>query len=612
VAGIQDKMEGQRTNLVLPSLRVDSVDEGLYSRISRERPSSFTFAPEAGSQRLRAVINKNITQEDILTTAEQALTAGVKTVKLYFMIGLPTETNEDLDELISLVGKVVAVAPRGGSQIHVSLSPFSPKTHTPFQWAGQISRPEIERRNNYLARPLRRMKVKVSTRDPHTSFLEGMLGLGDESLAPVLLQAWELGARFDGWSEHFDIGLWEQALEIKGIDPDTFLAPRDPEMPLPWDSVDAGVEKAFLQRDWRRAVKERQLPDCRLEGACYDCSSCDGDMVHIFAKLESLGEVEPRRGPAIPTKGRQGTQERLGPRPATPPAPPAVDAADPAAGFDPRNADRDAPDKEQRKWQIWRQQAAAKCWYRIEFEKTGDLAFLGHLDFQRQLQLALRRSGLPAAYSKGYHPHPLLKFGPPLPVGVVGLRECLDIALECQVPGWIDEMNRSLPAGLRILRDAVVGGQSPPSIDQAVTRMDYRVLLPGSEEGGPTPAVVAAAVDAFMASDSWLYTRRRPKGDIEIDARKLVTSGGIGLINETEADRGTGLRFALLRSESGALLPVHDFLAALLGEALPVPGHSAITRTGYFGRHTDGRWLSPIEEVGEASLRYWMGRHMIG
>ncbi|MEN8005787.1 MAG: TIGR03936 family radical SAM-associated protein [Candidatus Krumholzibacteriota bacterium] len=610
VVGIQNHFQGQRTNLALPSLRVDSVDEGLYSRISQERPGSFTFAPEAGSQRLRDVINKNITEDDIVTTARQAFESGVKGVKLYFMIGLPTETNEDLDELVALVGKIVALAPRGGSQIHVSVSPFAPKVHTPFQWAGQISRAEIDRRNNYLARPLRRLKVKVSLREPHTSFLEGLLGLGDEGLTPVVQRAWELGARFDGWTEHFRIELWDQALEEAGVDLEGYLAPRDPEVPLPWDTVDAGVDKAFLQRDWRRATRARILPDCRLEGACYDCSSCDGDMVHIFAKLEALQGAEPRRGPAIPTKGRQGTQERIAP---ASPTPAAGDPETPQGPeFDLRNADDAKPGQEERKWQIWRQQAAAKCWYRIEFEKSGDMVFLGHLDFQRQLHLALRRSGLPAAYSKGYHPHPLLKFGPPLPVGVVGLRECLDIALERQVPGWIEEVNRTLPPGLKILRDAVVGGQTPRSIDQIVTRMDYRVALPGSEEGGPAYRTVAAAVDAFLASDKWLHVRKRPKGDIELDARKLVATCELGPLNSIEAGEGPVLRVSLLRSKTGASLPVHDFLTALLAEALPEPGHCAITRTGYFGRHADGRWLSPIEEVGESSLRYWMGRHMIG
>lgn len=608
VVGIQGKMKDKRTNLALPSLRVDSVDEGLYAAISSERPSNFTFAPEAGSQRLRDVINKNITEDDIVSTAAKALASGVKTVKLYFMIGLPTETNEDLDELIAVVGKVVASAPRGGSQIHVSISPFSPKAHTPFQWAGQISRDEINRRNSYLGRHLRRMKVKVSLREPETSFLEGLLGLGDRDLSRVVATAWRLGARFDAWSEHFDFGVWEQALAAEGVDPDVYLAERDPEIPLPWATVDAGVELDFLKRDWRRAIKAKILPDCRLEGACYDCTSCAGDLLHVFAKLEALGDAPARRGPAIPSHGRGAVALADDPRPETPFRETAKVA--PAEVFDPRNGDPAAPATEVRKWQIWRGQAAAKCWYRVEYEKFGDMAFLGHLDFQRQLHLALRRSGLPAAYSKGYHPHPLLKFGPPLPVGVAGQRECLDIAMEHQVPNWVSEINRTLPTGLRIHRSVVVGGQTPQSIDKMVKRFDYRVDIPGTDEGGPDRQVVAAAVDAFVSSDRWLCLRRRLKGDIELDARALVETGGIGLLNDFADGYGSRLMISLMRSEKGAVLPVHDFLTALLGEALPEPGYCAITRTGYFGRCGDGDWLSPIEEVGESSLRYWLRRHM--
>jgi hypothetical protein len=136
--------------------------------------------------------------------------------------------------------------------------------------------------------------------------------------------------------------------------------------------------------------------------------------------------------------------------------------------------------------------------------------------------------------------------------------------------------------------------------------------LPGSAEGGPATKQVASAVDAFLASDQWLYVRKRPKGDIELDARKLVSVCEMEASNITAAGDGPTLRFSLNRIEMGASLPVHDFLTALLGDALPEPGHCAITRTGYYGRHSDGRWLSPIEEVGESSLHYWMGRHMIG
>ncbi len=587
VAGIQDALRGTRTNLVLPSLRIDAVDEDLYGRISRERPKSFTFAPEAGSQRLRDVVNKNITERQILDTAREAFAAGVKSIKLYFMIGLPTETGEDLDALVSLVGRVVALAPGGGGQVHVSISPFAPKAHTPFQWAGQISRREIQRRNNYLARPLRRMKVKVSLREPEVSFLEALLGLGDAALAEVVAEAWRRGARFDGWDEWFDFARWEESLSTCGIAAEDYLSPRDPRVPLPWDGIDVGLKKSFLQRDWERAQRARTLPDCRLEAGCYDCGPCDQTLAHLFSQPSG--------------KGTGAVADR--------PRGPEATATEPVC--DVRNLDPRDPGVELKKWRIWRQQAAAKCWYRMEFAKTGDMAYLGHLDFQRQMQLALRRSGLPVAYSKGYHPHPLLKFGPPLPVGQQGLRECMDLAFTHACPGWHEVLGRSLPTGLTVRRQVMVGSQTPGSIDQSVTRFDYRVELP-SDMGDDARARVAGKVASFLAASAWPYVRQRPKGDVTFDIRALVPEGALVVEDEPAPGGGVGLRFSLLRGETGAVLPAHEFLAALLGELLPEPRLGRITRTGYCGRHNDGRWLSPLEEVGESNLRYWLGRHFNG
>ncbi len=597
VAGIQEQLENTRTNLVLPSLRVDSVDAELYQRISNERPANFTFAPEAGSQRLRDVINKNITEEDIIGTAKQAFASGVKGVKLYFMIGLPTETNEDLDELVALVGKLVSVAPRGGSQIHVSISPFSPKAHTPFQWAGQIPREEIERRNNYLGHRLRRMRVKVSLRHGEVSFLEGTLGLGDEKLAAVVAEAWRAGARFDGWTEYFNFQRWMQAMETVGVDADSYTAERDPESSLPWDLVDGGVSKDFLLKDWKRSLRVKTLHDCRLEGACYKCDACEGDIQHVFAQLEPLAENGPDGATNIENQGLGAV----------------IGGEEQPSGslFDPRNEDPDKPGTEIKKWTIWRQQAAAKCWYRLEYTKKGDMVFLGHLDFQRQLQLALRRSGLPVAYSRGYHPHPLLKFGPPLPVGVVGVQENLDIAFECQVPGLAESLNQVLPDGLIIRQERVIGGQAPRSIDQIVQCFDYRVELPGPFEGGPDSGTVAAAVDDFLGRKSMVVTRKRPKGDIDVDVRAMVPHGGLGLEKEPAEDGGSVLSFTLQRSNSGATVPVFEFLAALLGEALADARQSFVTRTGYFGRNNHGRLITPLQEVGESSHRFWLGKHFI-
>ena len=572
VAGIQDGLEGSRTNLVLPSLRVDSVDAELHERIGRERPGSVTFAPEAGTQRLRDVINKQITEDEILTAARQAFKSGIKRVKLYFMIGLPTETNEDLDGLVALAGKVIGLAPGGGKQVTVSISPFAPKAHTPFQWAGQISREEIARRNHYLAKRLRRFNAKVSLRDPDVSFLEAVLGLGDARLAKVVEQAWQAGARFDGWDEQFDFTLWERAFADEGIDPEQLVVFCDPEAPLPWDSIQGPVDREFLQREWALAQDVTTTPDCRLDGPCTDCSACGDGFQHVAAEL------------ALATLPSAGVQQ-------------------PAAKPD--------PGEEDPRWRFWRERASAKIWCRLEFAKTGSLVFLGHLDFQRQLQLALRRSGLPIAYSKGYHPHPLVKFGPPLPVGVRGEREVLDIAFQWAEPGWEDRLAAVLPDGLNVVRGITVGSITPPSIDARAERFDFRVVLPAPDAGGPTPEAAQAAVDTFLDSGQWPWTRKRTgKPDVELDVRKIVPTGGLVLNVNPDGPAPLTLDLSLIRGVKGAGLPVHEFLSALFGADLPEPRWCQATRTGIFGRDDVGRWFSPFEEILIGRRRTWLQAHL--
>jgi radical SAM family uncharacterized protein/radical SAM-linked protein len=578
VAGIQDTLAGTHTNLVLPSLRVDSVSPDLYERISRERPSSFTFAPEAGTQRLRDVVNKRLAEADILRTAADAFRGKVKTMKLYFMIGLPTETDDDLRGILDLVARVAQLAPEGGTQLTVSVSPFSPKAHTPFQWAGQISRDELARRNQMVASGLRGLRVKVSLRDPDISVLEAVLGLGDDRLAPVVEAAWRAGARFDGWEEYFDAGRWQEAFRTVGVDPLPFVQPRDVSAPLPWDTVRGPVDRAFLAAEWARALAGETTPDCRLEGACVDCAACGDGIGHVAARLE----------PAAIAVSKLAVE---------PSAPATTPAADP-------------PTARSEQWRHWREQASAKVWYRLEYRKQGAMAFLGHLDFQRQLQFALRRSFLPIAYSKGYHPHPLLKFGPPLPVGVAGEREVLDVALLNEAPGLAARLDREMPAGLGVLRAVVVGTITPPPIEWRAQRLDYRVVFPDRAADRPDPDSARAAVTAFLAADRWLSLRRRPKGDAEVDARGLVPAGG--LVWETGPGELPPLRVSLVRQGEGAGLPIHDFLGALFGAALPEPRFCSVTRTGMSGCDARGRWLSPLDEVLETRRQTWLQGHLNG
>ncbi len=574
VAGIQDSLADRRTNLVLPSLRMDSVDADLHARIGRERPSSVTFAPEAGTQRLRDVVNKQIGDEEIISAARAAFKSGVKRIKLYFMLGLPTETNEDLEGIVALAGRMIGIAPRGGSQVTVSVSPFAPKAHTPFQWAGQIPRAEIARRNLYLAKRLRRLKAKVSLREPEVSFLEAALGLGDARLADVVETAWLDGARFDGWDEQFDFTRWERAFAACEVDADALTAPRDPAAPLPWDSVLGPVDRPFLQREWELAQAGETTPDCRLDGPCTDCAACEGGLAHVPAEFL----------PAAPD-----------------PAPtPAIDVS--------TTAQREPEDP---RWRHWREQASAKVWCRLEYAKQGRLVYLGHLDFQRQLHLALRRSSLPVAYSKGYHPHPLVKYGPPLPVGVAGDREVLDLAFQWIEPGWVQRLDAVMPDGLVVVRGITVGTITPPSIDSLADRFDYLVVLPAEADEGPGREAAQRSIETFLAAERWPWTRRRPgKPDVVVDARTLVPDDGLRMMDAPDGSTPPALHLSLVRAAEGAGLPVHEFLAALFGADLPEPRWCAVTRTSILGRDDIGRWMSPFEEIQAMRRRVWFQAHM--
>ncbi len=604
--GIQQRLAGERTALELPSLRVDALDSEVYDLVMRERPASFTFAPEAGSQRLRDVINKNITEADVLESARRAFAAGAKRIKLYFMLGLPTETDADLDAAVDLIRKVADLAPRGGAQVTASFSPFAPKAHTPFQWAGQIPPAEIARRNDYLRAALRRSKVKLSLRDPEVSVLEGLLGLGDARLAAVVEAAWRAGARLDAWDEWFRPELWHAALAAAGIDPREYLDPRDPDATLPWDGVFAQVDRDFLRREWEKALRAETVRDCRLEGGCERCDACTPELRHLFARVDGRGDGR-RPAPVAPeTAGGRtpGAAGEAAPVTGSPDGGPDVPPP-----FDPRNADPADPTRERARWRKWRDRAPGKVWYRAAYAKTGDAAFWGHLDFQRHLQLALRRAGVPVAYSQGYHPHPLLKFGPPLPVGVEGDRELLDIALTHQVPGWEERLNAHLPPGLRFHDSELVGPVLPESISQTVDREDYAAELPPPAAGGPDLATVRARVEAALARDTLPWTRVRPgKPDLVIDVRPLLDDASLRVT--AAAGGAVTLRFSLLREPGRAGIPVPELLAVLLGDALPEPRFARVRRLDLLMRTAGGEWVSPLQKIRDWNRRWWLRGHL--
>ena len=269
-------------SLSLPSLRLDSFSVGLADQIQTQRKTNLTFAPEAGTQRLRDVINKNVTESDLLAAAAAAFEAGWDALKLYFMIGLPTETLDDVAGIADLTRSVLRLGRQirgragkaGRVRINVSVGCFVPKSHTPFQWVAQAPLEELEKRQAYLRDLLSDRAISFSWTDVEKGFLEAVLARGDRRIGEVLLHAWQRGCRLDGWSEHFDFHRWQEAFVAADVDP-YFYSHRERgwEEVLPWDHIDTGVNKEFLLEEWTRALEGKLTQDCRFSG-CTGCGLC--------------------------------------------------------------------------------------------------------------------------------------------------------------------------------------------------------------------------------------------------------------------------------------------------------------------------------------------------
>jgi radical SAM family uncharacterized protein len=260
--------------LSLPSLRIDSFSVKLMESLPSRRKTGLTFAPEAGSERLRRLINKGVTEEQILETAAAAFARGWRSLKLYFMLGLPSETTEDIEATIQLVARIRAAGKgiKGGlPQVRISLSTFIPKPHTPFQWAPQASQEELSTKHELLKAGLRRKGSRISWADPRISLLEAALSRGDRRMGRVIYDAWKSGSAFDAWDERFNYQNWLDAFAKSGLEPG-FYAHRERSLDelLPWSHIDTGVSTDFLKREYQRSLKGEETPDCRQQ-ACNAC-----------------------------------------------------------------------------------------------------------------------------------------------------------------------------------------------------------------------------------------------------------------------------------------------------------------------------------------------------
>ncbi len=319
-------VNNQQVSVSLPSLRVDAFTVGIATQLGRARRSGLTFAPEAGTWRMRQVINKLIREEDLYEAVESAFSQGWRRVKLYFLTGLPTETDEDTLGIAELAKNCVAIGKRHtqSASVTVSVGGYVPKPFTPFQWFGQNTAEELRRKVNLVRDATRHTRgVQVKWHDPKASVVEGIVSRGDRRLGAVIEDVWRSGGTFQEWSEKFDDALWTESMERAGLDLDWYVhRHRTEDEVLPWDHISAGLHKDFLWQDWRDALDELGLEDCRWT-PCYDCGACTGYSIeHIVASATP------------PAGGSQGTGQDLASGGAVPVA---------LLGVKPRAADAEPP-----------------------------------------------------------------------------------------------------------------------------------------------------------------------------------------------------------------------------------------------------------------------------
>jgi radical SAM family uncharacterized protein/radical SAM-linked protein len=452
IKSLMNQHLSQRVALALPSLRVESLTETLIEEIRRTRKTGFTLAPEAGTDKMRQIINKGNTAEDLLVTVDKVFAAGWKSIKLYFMLGLPHEEQADLEGIIDLGYQALRAAKNRG-QVTISLSTFVPKPHTPFQWERQISLEETYAKQEFIRQRIKNRKLIVKWHDARMSLLEGMFSRGDERLGELLEKAFRKGCRFDGWTELLRFDLWQEALNESGIKPEDFTRKRNANEILPWNNIDCGVSREFLLQEKQRAEDTVATADCRFSG-CQDCGVCD------FSTTKNIFSAPEEDQSALPS----------------------LPISNIAAGNENK--------------------------YRFTFTKLGRARFLSHLELSAALIRALRRSSIALAYSAGYHPHPKISFATATSVGMESKQEYMDIIAQeylADLNFLKNEINSVLPPGIEVLKIRALGA-GEADLSRTLQGFSYELYLPADT----TPECLTAMADniqKFLAAASFNINR---------------------------------------------------------------------------------------------------------
>ncbi|MBN2414400.1 TIGR03960 family B12-binding radical SAM protein [bacterium] len=534
---LRDWALSKQITVSFPSLRAETFTGEMAEFAGGFRKSGLTLAPEAGTQRLRDVINKNNTEDDLLTSVRTAFENGWKRVKLYFMIGLPTETDEDLQGIADLVKKAAAIARQGGrGEISVAISPFSPKPHTPFQWEAQDTPAELERKAVLLTRAIPRKGTKLHWRNPAVSRLETVLGRGDRRLGAVILRAYEKGARFDAWTEQFNPRLWDEAFQECGLAYEMYTGAIPTGAVLPWDHLGKGIGREFFLKEREKAFAAQTTADC----AAGPCAVC-GLMAH-----------------PVCVKTRNRSSESAA----------ALDAGSEARGYGRGRKRIPHPELPKK--------------IRLEYRKQGRVRLTSHLDVVRMFVRAFRRANISLAMSQGFNPHPKLAPGPPLPLGFSSDAEYMDAEIVGPLPDHFpDIINRTLPEGLTVTGFRWVY-KKVASLSSQIDLHRYRIVLSDRVDLGETKQ----RIHDFMHTNRHLAERTKKGHTVTVEIRQYVTELSL---------HGNRLSLTLATGPAGTAR-VHEILDAIFPDSDHEAAVTEITREAQLVR-MHGEAVSPLDIV---------------
>ncbi len=587
ITSLMDEHEGSRSAISLPSMRLETLTPGIMRQVGRVRKTSFTVAPEAASDRLRGVINKVIDEDVLIDMVGEVFQRGWTGLKLYFMLGLPTEQQEDLQAMIELGSRCLGAARRHrrSANITVSVSSFVPKSHTPFQWSRQITLDEIRQKQMFLKDGLRRAKLGFRYHHDRSTVMEGIFSRGDRRSGEALLRAYQLGCRLDGWQEHLNEPAWTQAFEETGFDPAHInQRRRDVTEVFPWEHIDVGMKPEWLWQDYMDALEAGFVPDCTTE-PCYDCGVCDHTVVHNRVYAEDAPGVAPlhrARKPWLASLKGSDPQFVAMPRPPAKKGNNVVDAV-PPQGMAPGSAGARFARERSEEWKdepthatrpattsgdpdSWddcvdtRLPTAMRMKVQVRYGKRGSLVHLGHLEVMNTFKRALRRMEAPILWSQGFHPHPKMQFTSPLPTSMGSLSEFAEFELKRPVDLEVFQagLSEAMPEDLPILSAVEVPWKSD-SVQQRIASWTYRVCVP------PDAADVArAAVTRFLSGQGTVITVTKKNKEIQVDLAEVVL--GLRPAEPQHSERSGSAAFEVQVPSVGAGARIRDVLRGIFGE----------------------------------------------